>query len=53
MGNKKEVAQEVSIQEQPQFTVTLSILNLNKLISEITDKLNELKNFKIEIKTEK
>jgi len=51
--NKKVVASEVPIQEQPKFTVTISIANLDKLntlISEITDKLKELNNFKLNIK---
>jgi len=54
--NKNEAAQEGSVQEQPQLTRTISIKNLDKfnaLVSEITEKLNELKNFKLEIKIEK
>lgn len=53
---KKDVTQELLIREQPQFTVNISIANLdqfNNLICEIKDKLNELKNFKFEIETKK
>jgi len=54
MENKKEAAQKKQIQEQQQYTVQISIANLdefNNLLSDITGKLNELKNFKLEIKT--
>jgi len=50
--NKKGVAQEVPVQEQPQFTVKIEITNLNEftnLITQIQDKLKELKDFKLQV----
>jgi ACT domain-containing protein len=54
--NKKEVAQEVPVQEQPQYNVAINISNLNEfndLLTEVIDKLNQLKNFKFKVETEK
>ncbi len=50
--NKKEVAQEVLVQEQP-VKVKIEIINLNEvnsLINEIVGKIKELQQFKLEFK---